>query len=171
MTFGAIGADGRRGWGADGQRDSERTRNRRGVAFHEAGHAIVAWSLGLPVGTIEIRDHDGGGSTQAGYADGCADDLSTVDQIAVSTAGKEAELIFEAPTETWRGNRDNEKILNLTSRLSDGERETVRHAGQKRAKTLLRTHAEKVTKLAAVLIERGQVSGADFLTLISGTDS
>jgi hypothetical protein len=171
MTFGAIGAEAGAGGVRMANEDSEMTRNRRGVAFHEAGHAIVAWSLGLPVGTIEIRDHDGGGSTQAGYADGCADDLSTVDQIAVSTAGKEAELIFEAPTETWRGNRDNEKILNLTSRLSDGEREMVRHAGQKRAKTLLRTHAAKVTKLAAVLIERGQVSGADFLTLISGTDS
>ena len=41
--------------------DSE-TRNRRGVAFHEAGHAIVAWSLGLNVEKIEIRN-DGGGKT------------------------------------------------------------------------------------------------------------
>jgi hypothetical protein len=30
--------------------------NLRGTAFHETGHAVVAWSLGLPVGGIRIHD-------------------------------------------------------------------------------------------------------------------
>jgi hypothetical protein len=146
--------------GGDGQQ--RQTRDRRGVAFHEAGHAIVAWSLGLQVGNIEIRDHDGGGGTEIG----CADHLPMVDQIALIVAGKEAEIVFEAPTEPWRGDRDNEKILNLISRLSDEERKARRHAGKELAKTRLLTYAAKVTKLADILIERCQVSGADFLTLV-----
>jgi hypothetical protein len=28
----------------------------RGMAFHEAGHAVVAWALNLPVGDIHIRE-------------------------------------------------------------------------------------------------------------------
>lgn len=33
---------------------SQRDREQRGAAFHEAGHMVVAWSLGLAVGSAEI---------------------------------------------------------------------------------------------------------------------
>ena len=67
---------------------------RRGVAVHEAGHAVVAWALGLPVGQIEIDPND----ELAGHSQiGDCTHLPIVDQIAVSIAGLEAQEMFERP--------------------------------------------------------------------------
>ena len=38
------------------------------TAFHETGHAVVVWALGLRVGTIEVREEDAGGRTDIGPA-------------------------------------------------------------------------------------------------------
>jgi hypothetical protein len=32
----------------------------KGMAYHEAGHAVVAWALGLPVGDVYVRKMDEG---------------------------------------------------------------------------------------------------------------
>ncbi len=41
----------------------------RGVAYHEAGHAVVAWALGVPVGTVHVRESDASGGTDIGATD------------------------------------------------------------------------------------------------------
>jgi ATP-dependent Zn protease len=40
----------------------------RGTAYHEAGHAVVAWSLGLPIGAVSVSDDDASGGTQIGLS-------------------------------------------------------------------------------------------------------
>jgi ATP-dependent Zn protease len=65
----------------------------RGTAYHEAGHAIVVWSLGLPVGAVSVSDDDASGATQIGPAD----HLSLVEQMAVCSAGIAAVHLFELP--------------------------------------------------------------------------
>src|SRR2546423_174934 len=72
------------------------------TAFHEAGHAVVAWSLGLPVGVIRVSDDDASGGTEIGPAD----HLSLTEQIAVWSAGHAAERLFECPAHELADARD-----------------------------------------------------------------
>jgi len=51
----------------------------RSTAYQEAGHAVVAFALGLPVGAISVRADDAGGTTEIE----AADRLSLIDQIAL----------------------------------------------------------------------------------------
>ena len=63
----------------------------RGTAYHEAGHAVVAWALGLPVRTIRVRVDYAGGDAEIGPAD----HLSLIEQVAICSAGSAAEEVFE----------------------------------------------------------------------------
>jgi hypothetical protein len=51
--------------------NSTHSSDRIGAAYHEAGHTIVAWALGLPVGDIAIAvgGDDAAGRSQIGVAD------------------------------------------------------------------------------------------------------
>jgi hypothetical protein len=54
---------------------------RRAAAVHEAGHAIVAWALGLKVRELRIGDAHGGDGRVVGVAvvpDGAADTVPTL---------------------------------------------------------------------------------------------
>jgi Peptidase M50B-like len=66
-------------------------RYSRGTAYHEAGHAIVAWSFGLQVGTIHVQADDASGDALIGPTD----HLTLVEQIAVCAAGYTAENVFD----------------------------------------------------------------------------
>jgi hypothetical protein len=70
--------------------------DRRGAAIHEAGHAIVAFALGLAVEEIAIGisgDDSAGQSTiqESGH-------LPLTDQIALCLAGIEAQELFNSHT-------------------------------------------------------------------------
>lgn len=69
----------------------------RGTAYHEAGHAVVAWALGVRVAKVEI------GPADRGYPGGThtyppEEALSLRDQLAILLGGKAAEFLFDAPT-------------------------------------------------------------------------
>jgi hypothetical protein len=61
----------------------------RGMAFHEAGHAVVAWSLNLRVESIYIREIGAGNSATKTDP---PDRLPFMDQLATLAAGLEAGL-------------------------------------------------------------------------------
>jgi len=75
----------------------------RGLAFHEAGHAVVAWSLNLRVETIYIREIGAGNS---GTKTDKPDHLPLTDQLATLAAGVEAEREFKSPLPETAGDRD-----------------------------------------------------------------
>src|SRR5262249_39914715 len=85
-------------WGMPDSIKSPRPRDDkrypRGTAYHEAGHAGVAGSFGLEIGTISIQADDASGSTQIAPAD----HLGLVEQIAVCAAGYTAEKTFDYHT-------------------------------------------------------------------------
>ena len=100
-----------------GTADVEQKRRRpmtddglRGVAFHEAGHAVVALALGLPVARVEIFHEDNSGVTDIAGADG----LPLVDHIALFVAGMNAEKMFDAPTHKSAGGGDRANVRELT---------------------------------------------------------
>jgi hypothetical protein len=76
-------------------------RDRLAAAYHEAGHAVVALSLGLSVGRVEIAidGDDAKGTTDIAGTSG----LPLVDQLAICAAGMEAQERFNAPTHDAAG--------------------------------------------------------------------
>jgi hypothetical protein len=74
----------------------------RSAAYHEAGHVVVAWALGLEIGNAEIgvNEDDSAGRVEIETDE----DMPLVDKIAVCVAGLEAQQIFNAPGHENAGN-------------------------------------------------------------------
>ena|ERR1700730_2003031 len=114
-------------------------RFRWSTAVHEAGHAIVAWGLGLSVGGLELFEADGAGRS---WIEDHAH-LEVVDQIAVCAAGMEAVALLDAgalldaATLSQAGYSDHGKIIELLAARSEREHDTTRHEGHQRARALL----------------------------------
>src|SRR5450631_2064977 len=84
---------------------------RRGAAIHEAGHAVVAWALGLRVFRLVIAID---GDITAGKADIEQNRSSSlVDRIALCAAGGDAQELFDAPTNDICAISDMIKIYDL----------------------------------------------------------
>jgi ATP-dependent Zn protease len=132
------------------------------TAYHEAGHAVVAWCLGLEVQSINIRADDASGSAVIGGTE----HLAIVDQIAVTVAGAEAEHIFQQETHELGIYGDMGMLVTLLDEIPEAEARQLRQAGYRRAHDLLVAHKDKVTSLAQRLVEVQSVDAAEFLRLM-----
>lgn len=140
-------------------------RDQRGAAFHEAGHIVVAWSLGLAVGEAEIAiggdDAKGTAEIQdAGHAD-------LVDQLAVCAAGLEAQKLFDAPTHEGAGWGDYGKMVELMRDLDEQEQLRMMHQGHGRASDLLSAHCAKVERLALALFDIKRLDADEIARLLA----
>jgi hypothetical protein len=137
----------------------------RGTAYHEAGHAVVAWSLGLPVRAVRVSDDDA-----SGVADiGSADHLSLIEQIAICSAGMAAVDVFDCPTHELASFNDNLLIFHLLEAngiSEDGQGPKLRQEGYNCARTRLETHKSKLIKLAERLVQCGHVGASEILHLM-----
>ena len=138
-------------------------QERRGAAFHEAGHAVVAWALGLPIGEIVIGID---GDDAAGRAEvGTSDHLPIVDQIAICLAGREAQELFGTHSHDLANAGDYGKIVELIENgITEQESKALRDAGAARARYLLVSHKEQVSRLAAAVIKAGRIDAGTFLS-------
>jgi len=135
------------------------------MAFHEAGHAVVAWALGLPVDDIYVRKiGEGDGGAQIG----CADALSFIDRLAVCFAGTQAASVFNAPQPEGMGDKDISMVMNLLSGTCETHGAMLRDQGRARASHLLMEHRDHVTRLAERLIHVHHVDAAEFMHLMLG---
>ncbi|MGY2902550.1 hypothetical protein ACVWVY_001571 [Bradyrhizobium sp. URHC0002] len=126
------------------------SRDLRGAAYHEAGHAVVASVLGLRVGRIEIGI---GGDEAKGSADIEHDpDLPLTEALAVCAAGLEAQKLFKAPTHPGAGWGDYGMMIELLDGFEEAASIALRDAGHQRAYELLITHSDQVEKIARALI-------------------
>ena len=120
----------------------------RYAAFHEAGHAVVARFLGLPVGDhLEIAD-DGSGKTKIGSVD----QLPVSDQITVCLAGVAAQDLFGLP-KPRAGYHDHGKIIGLVEGLTEAESLKLRNAAYARAREIIKNQKLEVEWLAELLIK------------------
>ena len=99
----------------------------RGTAYHEAGHAVVAWALGLPVMTICVKIGDAGGGTEVGFAD----HLSLIEQVAVCSAGSAAEEVFECSAHELASFNDHVTVLKLIEANGVSKQNTVQRSETK----------------------------------------
>ncbi len=139
----------------------------RGMAFHEAGHAVVAWSLNLRVESIYIREIDAGDSATNTEP---PDHLCLMDQLATLAAGVEAERAFKSPLPEHAGARDRLMAINLILEHHEGlasdEMQLHLAAGHARARELLLEHRDRVIRVAEHLREAKQADAAKFLHLM-----
>jgi hypothetical protein len=94
----------------------------RANAYHEGGHAIVAWALRLYVHEITIRDDRPGENTITGGTK----HLPLVDQVANCNAGRQAEEVFEHLLPSWASDGDRVDTFNLLA----AHWESLRHKMQ-----------------------------------------
>jgi hypothetical protein len=137
----------------------------RGTAYHEAGHAVVAWSFGLHVGAISVVAEDARGEAQIGSAK----HLSLVEQIALYSAGYVAENTFGHPAHRLAAASDHNRIRELleANRVEEGPKtEALRSEAAGCARERLLAHKAKVIRLAERLVQDGCVDAAEFLRLI-----
>jgi ATP-dependent Zn protease len=136
----------------------------QGMAYHEAGHAVVAWSLHVRVGNIHIRKI---GVGNGGAEIGCADRLPLTDQLAAVAAGNEAEQIFKSPLPDHASDGDRVMAINLVlkllGRIASDEIQVQLTAGHARARELLVEHRDKVVRVAERLREAHHVNACEFL--------
>ena len=136
----------------------------RSTAIHEAGHAIVAWSFGLPIGAIWVSAEDASGGTEIGSAD----HLKLADQIAVWCAGGIAQEICECPGHELATFQDNVAIMNLLEEHGFTEEDdgpALRAHGYSIAASKLQLHRAKMMVVVEQLVERGRIEASDFLGL------
>jgi hypothetical protein len=125
---------------------------RRETAIHEAGHAVVAWALGLKVRRMAIAV---GGDLTAGEA-GIEEkqSMSLVDRIALCAAGGMAQHTFKALTNKMPALSDMGKIGDLIAGRDLLIGSGLRQIGFKKSYELLHGHRDKVTRLADALARR-----------------
>jgi ATP-dependent Zn protease len=126
-----------------------------GAAYHEAGHAVVAWALRMKVGRLAIAI---GGDDAKGSADIAHDhDTPMIDRIAMCVAGVDAQALFEAPTHEYAGMGDFGKVYQLLEGFDEIAGLDLRRAGYQKARELLTMHKDKVVLLAKALMDRGEI--------------
>ena len=130
---------------------SDRESLRRSAAIHEAGHAVVAWALGLRVRKLGIGEEGKGKS--------CIEDsqhLPILEQIAVAAAGMEAVDLLRAPTWGQAGMSDALKIMELLEPYPDEqERHRMEEDGHKRALEILTDRRALLSDLGEALARTG----------------
>jgi hypothetical protein len=131
------------------------SQDRYGAAVHEACHVVVAWALGLKARKMAVGI-DGDAAAGAAEIEDSAH-LPLVDQIAICSAGADAQRMLDAPTHDIAAFSDMNDIRNLVDDLAEDEGEALRYAGTRRSKELLELHRAKVERLALALAERTEL--------------
>jgi ATP-dependent Zn protease len=134
---------------------------RRGAAYHEAGHAIVAQEVDCRVIELRIEENgDGGTDTECKYGL-----LSFVDRLALEYAGEVAQTMFDAQTHKMAAGHDWGNVHRLLSGLAEGTSQRLQTAGRRRAKKILAQYRQNVERVADGLMTHGRLDADAFLHL------
>jgi hypothetical protein len=131
---------------------------RRGTAYHEAGHAIVARELDCRVIELRIEENgDGGTDTECNY---CG--LPFIDRLALEYAGEVAQTMFDAQTHKMAAAYDWGHVDRLLRGLADGTSQRLQAAGKRRAKKILTQYCQNVERVAEGLMTYGKLDADKF---------
>ncbi len=152
-------------------------------AFHEAGHAVMAHILGVPVEAIGIaRNRSGGGYIDfAAEAEPPAGNMAALQvtlraQVYVITAGMAAEVLItggryrvHACSEDYARARRLFEMLSTKLRDAGHSRRAVDYGITDVATRLLRPHMAAIRAIAAELLRRGRLTGDEIAGVIAGS--
>jgi peptidase M50B-like protein len=135
------------------------------TAVHEAGHAIVAWSLCLQVHSVSINpDNVREGETKIV---GTADHLPLEDQMAVIVGGRAAAHVLDVPAHPSTYHGDTRQMYDLLKAVPEEEHSAVINEGSSRAYNAVVTHRTRLVQLAGRLSEALHIDAADFARLMT----
>jgi hypothetical protein len=145
----------------------------RKTAIHEAGHAVVGWTLGiLPTGGASLDHEKEGGRVDFPRVE--VERLPPDQQIAIWLACFEAEQLLVPPArkrtaladegEVWRIQRENDTTFDQP------EGQALREQGRVLAELKLREHKVAVLRVADALVEKSVLSQEEILSLLDDPD-
>ena len=140
----------------------------RGVCCHEAGHAVVAFSLSVPVVAVRVSYSEVPG--WHGGTDTLTDHLDYMDRVTILMAGRAAEEVFSCPAHetAWLHDLGQIAALLRANGVPEEAHPSLIIEGDERARAILERHRDKVHKLIDRLVECGRVERPEFLRLMNG---
>ena len=140
---------------------SSQPRTRR-LAFHEAGHCVVAEALGLRVALLELLDAERDGIVRLARDNA---HYSPVEQIAICEAGYIGGEVSGEPALTGEGEIDNLEAYAVAISVDEAEAKLLVASGRRVARSLLVVHRKRLHAIADALAERGRLTAADLAAL------
>jgi hypothetical protein len=131
------------------------------VAYHEAGHAVVAWALGFKIGKVAI----GLKGKHPGTAD-FSGELPKEMALIATEAGAEAERRF-AGSLTTRHRSDRAFNKQALAKLNPETRKTVERRVKADAVRFVEYHWPRIEALAGALLSRRRLAGHEVEALLS----
>ena len=146
------------------------SETQRGLCCHEAGHAVVAWSFGVPVIAVYVTF-----SVARGWQSGTrcfwrSRPKHYMDRATSLAAGRAGEELFDCPAHygAWLADLSEISVLLNAKGISEDEHWARVTEARERARLILKNHRERALKLVNRLAEAGHVGGAEFLRLMHG---
>jgi Peptidase M50B-like len=138
-------------------------------AFHEAGHAVMAWSLGVEVKGLQLLTPSATERRRGTTGTGSVEHLSAREQIAICKAGLVGGDLSGLPMAADEAQDDLAKEVDLLSRTYRDDTlryETARNEAYNLADTTLKRHADLCAKIARALEAQGELSESEFEALL-----
>ena len=144
------------------------TEKQRGLCCHEAGHAVVTWSFGVPVVAVYVTF-----SVARGWQSGTRYFWRSraphyMDQATSLAAGRAGEEFFGCPAHcgAWLADLNEISVLLIDNGISQEERWARVTEARECARLILKNHRERALKLVNRLAEAGYVGDTEFLRLM-----
>ena len=129
------------------------------VAYHEAGHAVVAWAMGYRVHSAHVK-------AEGGCECVCADPVEGEGKFILCFAGPAAQR-KHGTYETWHGGHDLARAVEIGDRFSVSDDRVSKLID--RAHELVAEHWPSVGRVAEALIERGALDAVEIEALLGPT--
>jgi ATP-dependent Zn protease len=134
------------------------------IAVHEAGHAVTASRLGLPVISIEIR---GGSDGLDGW---CKVDYSRARPsawVTVLMAGWAAEEVIIGARAESRPHvgSDTDVIADALTKVTPGQRWALIATATQHARRMVQSHRNAIVGLAQLLLDNAAMTGSAWDTV------